>query len=79
MDDGDEDLLSVKRVAAMVDVSERQIWRMVREHRFPPPAMHGAKYTRWRRGDVRQWTPEWPDKPVYRETFGLGGDDDLLP
>ena len=47
-----EGLLSVGRVAALVDLSVRQIWRLVSAKQFPAP-VHVGRAARWRSADVR--------------------------
>ena len=45
-------LLSVKKVAAMFDLSVRQIWRLVAAQQFPQP-IHIGHAARWRWSDIQ--------------------------
>ena len=44
-------LLSVKKVAEMFDLSVRQIWRLVAAQQFPQP-VHVGHAARWRWSDI---------------------------
>jgi predicted DNA-binding transcriptional regulator AlpA len=59
---GDDKLLTVRQVAALVTVSARKIWRDVAARTFPAPVKLGPKTTRWWESEVRQflsgqWSP----------------------
>lgn len=47
-------LLSVKKVAVMLDLSVRQIWRLVSAKEFPQP-VHVGHAARWRSEDVKKF------------------------
>ncbi|TDV89216.1 AlpA family transcriptional regulator [Halomonas alkaliantarctica] len=55
---GDEEYLSVKRIADRLDVGESTIWRWVSEKSFPKPMRVGKRVTRWRLSDVQRWEEE---------------------
>lgn len=52
VDLGAEKLVSVKKVAEMMDVSVRQIWRLVAAGQFPSP-VHVGHAARWRWSEVQ--------------------------
>ena len=45
-------LVGVADAAALYQVSERTIWRMVKRGRIPAPLRLGARATRWRLSDL---------------------------
>ena len=47
-------LLSVDEVAAMLNVSERTLWRLLSAGKLPQPVRFGRS-TRWRTAEVRDW------------------------
>ena len=47
--------ISVKKVAEIVGVNERTIWRWVREGDFPSPSIQTGGATRWDERAVRDW------------------------
>lgn len=47
----DERLLSVKKLAEILDMSERQIWRLVAAGQFPKPVYIG-RLARWRWSEI---------------------------
>ena len=49
-----EKLLSVKKVAEIVDVSCRQIWRLVADSKFPHP-VHVGHSARWKWSDIQMY------------------------
>lgn len=50
-------LLAVKKVAEIVDVSERQIWRLAAAHLFPQPVRVGHS-ARWLWSDIQTYLDE---------------------
>lgn len=54
MDGTEEKLLSVKKVAETVDLSVREIWRLVAAHEFPQP-VHIGRSTRWFWSDIKTY------------------------
>jgi predicted DNA-binding transcriptional regulator AlpA len=54
---GTESLLSVKKVAEIVDVSVRQIWRLVADSKFPRP-VHVGHSARWYWTDIQKYLDE---------------------
>jgi predicted DNA-binding transcriptional regulator AlpA len=57
---GDDKLLTVRQVAALVTFSVRKIWRDVSARAFPAPVKLGPKTTRWWESEVRQFLRgEW--------------------
>jgi predicted DNA-binding transcriptional regulator AlpA len=49
-----EKLLSVKGVAEIVGVSERQIWRLAADNKFPQP-VHVGHSARWVSSDIQTY------------------------
>jgi predicted DNA-binding transcriptional regulator AlpA len=49
-----EGLLSVKRLAVLLDLSVRQIWRLVAARQFPSPVYIGHA-ARWRWSEVEEY------------------------
>jgi predicted DNA-binding transcriptional regulator AlpA len=49
--------LTVKKVAAMLDLSVRQIWRLVAAHQFPEPIRIGHA-ARWRLSEIETYLGE---------------------
>jgi predicted DNA-binding transcriptional regulator AlpA len=54
MEVSEEKLLSVKKVAEIVDLSVRQIWRLVADNVFPKP-VHVGHSARWLRSDIQTY------------------------
>lgn len=54
-------LLTVKQVSALMQISEREIWRMVKLGKFPPPRTIGLRIKRWYRGVINEFaqTGRW--------------------
>ena len=50
-------LLSADEVAAMLNISERTLWRLLSAGKVPEPVRFGRS-TRWRLSDVREWIEE---------------------
>ena len=50
-------LLDVRAVAALLDCSPRNVYRMADAGRMPPPVRIGA-LVRWRRTDMEIWLAE---------------------
>lgn len=57
--------LNVDEVAAMVGVSSRSIWRLLKAGFFPEPIRLGAR-TLWRRRDVELFLEAGATMPAYR-------------
>jgi predicted DNA-binding transcriptional regulator AlpA len=57
MDEPGEKLLSVKKVAEIVDLSVRQIWRLVADNLFPKP-VHVGHSARWLWSDIQRYLDE---------------------
>ena len=57
MEQGTEKLLSVKKVAEIVGVSARQIWRLVADNVFPKP-VHVGHSARWLWSDIQTYLDE---------------------
>ncbi len=47
-------LLTADEVAAMLNVSERTLWRLLSGGKVPKPVRFGRS-TRWRDSEVREW------------------------
>lgn len=43
-------------LAAMLDIGERTLWRLLSAGRLPGPVTIGAKMRRWRLDEIREWT-----------------------
>jgi predicted DNA-binding transcriptional regulator AlpA len=54
MEVGSEKLLSVRKVAEIVSVSDRQIWRLVAGNVFPKP-VHVGHSARWLSSDIEMY------------------------
>lgn len=52
--DGERALLSAPAVARMLDVSARQVWRLLAGGRIPRPVKIGRS-VRWRSAELREW------------------------
>ncbi|MDE2507821.1 MAG: helix-turn-helix domain-containing protein [Planctomycetota bacterium] len=50
-------LLNADEVAAMLNISERTLWRLLSAGKVPKPVRFGRS-TRWRLSDVREWIEE---------------------
>ncbi|WP_286744607.1 helix-turn-helix transcriptional regulator [Aquabacterium sp. UBA2148] len=48
-------LLRISAVQALTSLSRTELYRRVREDRFPCPVKIGPKISRWRTGDVQAW------------------------
>lgn len=46
---------SAKEVAQALGVSERTVWRWVKQGRFPKPLRISEGVTRWRNTDFEKW------------------------
>ncbi len=56
VDDGVEPLMiTASDLAQMLQISERQIWRMRDTGRLPSPIELGPKNLRWSRGEILEW------------------------
>jgi prophage regulatory protein len=58
----EERLLCVKKVAELLSLSPRDVWRKVQEGRIPRPIKLGPKVTRWRFSEILalmrgEWEP----------------------
>ena len=53
----DGELIDVSRIARLLDVSTRTVWRMVRRGELHGPFKVGGG-TRWRRVDIDRWLDE---------------------
>lgn len=51
------ELLNVKAVAALLDCSQRTVWRMADAGRMPRPLKLGAM-VRWKKTDLHSWLAE---------------------
>jgi excisionase family DNA binding protein len=58
---GDDVLLTVSEVAALVGVSVRQIYAMIHRRTFPGPRKIGA-LSRWTLGTVKRWLHDPPQR-----------------
>jgi predicted DNA-binding transcriptional regulator AlpA len=47
-------LVSVRTVASMLGISQRQVWKLVAAERFPGPLRLGRS-VRWRATEIRSW------------------------
>jgi excisionase family DNA binding protein len=47
-------LLNADEVAAMLNISERTLWRLLSAGKVPKPVRFGRS-TRWRLAEVREW------------------------
>ena len=52
--EGERALLSAPAVARMLDLSARQVWRLLAGGRIPRPVRIGRS-VRWRPADLAQW------------------------
>ena len=50
----DGELIDVSRIARLLDVSTRTVWRMVRRGELHEPFKVGGG-TRWRRAEIDRW------------------------
>ena len=48
-----QELLTVRQVARLLQVSPRQVWRLARTGALPPPLKIGGA-TRWRAADIER-------------------------
>ena len=48
-------LVDVHGAARMLSISERSIWRMLKEGKFPRPVRIGCRATRWRTTDLEDY------------------------
>jgi predicted DNA-binding transcriptional regulator AlpA len=49
-------LMASKEIVATVKISRAHLHALVREKRFPAPALRiGPRYTRWKASDVQTW------------------------
>ena len=48
-------LIDAGRVALLLGVSTRTVWRMVERGQFPQPVRLNRKFARWKRSDVLAW------------------------
>jgi len=46
------------QVSAIAGISKSEIWRLVRQGRFPEPVRLGKRCTRWNLVEVEQWVRE---------------------
>jgi excisionase family DNA binding protein len=51
---GEDYLLTIGEVAAIVGISKRQIYHLIHRRTFPTPRKLGA-LSRWRLGTIREW------------------------
>jgi len=51
---GEAVLVDVRQVARMLDVSERQVWRLAATQKMPVPLSIG-RLKRWKRCEVLRW------------------------
>lgn len=61
-----EHYLSAKEVAAHLDVSERSVWRWVKEGLFPAP-VHWKKLSRWPLSVVERFARQCQEQPQGEE------------
>lgn len=59
-------LITAKEFAQKLNVSLRQIWRMLSEGRIPQPVRLGGT-VRWRLAEVKSWIAEGCPEPESRE------------
>jgi excisionase family DNA binding protein len=48
-------LLTAQEVAAMLRISVRTVWRMLRRQEMPQPIRYNRKLVRWRRAEVERF------------------------
>ncbi|QIM62909.1 hypothetical protein A1D29_06190 [Pasteurellaceae bacterium Orientalotternb1] len=48
-------LLSIKELIAMLNLSKTTIYALLKQGKFPPPFMQGSRCTRWKMADVENW------------------------
>lgn len=48
-------LMSAKTIVPLTDGSRSNFHAMVRENKFPKPAIQLPRYTRWKASDVQEW------------------------
>lgn len=58
---GDDELLELKHVCAMVKAGETTVRKWMRAGTFPRPKKAPSGAMRWTRGQIRRWTAELPD------------------
>jgi predicted DNA-binding transcriptional regulator AlpA len=51
----DEDMIDLKTLCEMANISEAQGERLKGRGKLPPHVVLGSRCHRWRRGDVRRW------------------------
>lgn len=56
--DNDCELISVKKLAVMLELSERSLWRMNDSGKLPSPLHIGNRSVRWRVKDIKKWISE---------------------
>ncbi len=56
-------LINVRETARLLAVSDRTVWKMAKEGRFPKPVHIGAS-TRWRTADVEAFVRSLAEQPT---------------
>jgi predicted DNA-binding transcriptional regulator AlpA len=51
----EERLLRARDVAAIVGLSETEVWVRSTDGRLPAPVVLGPKYTRWPHSEIQAW------------------------
>ncbi len=59
-------LLSADKVAALLDISERSLWRLRSAGAIPQPVRLGGS-VRWRREDILEWMAQGCPRGTSRE------------
>lgn len=49
----DQELLTPRQVAALLQVTSRTLWRMAKQDGFPQPIRFSRKLIRWKASDVQ--------------------------
>lgn len=51
----EERLLRARDVAAIIGLSEPEVWARSADGRLPAPVVLGPKYTRWPHSEIQAW------------------------
>ena len=49
-----------------VGMSYPTIWRMVKDHKFPPPVQLGGRRIGWRESDINKWIAGLDTPDMYK-------------
>lgn len=60
-------LLNDARVALLLGIHKRSLWRLVSTNDFPQPIRFGGRITRWRLSEVREFIESKGEETARRE------------